>query len=419
MKHLHRSLPVLVALLAPVAAGCGSADIQTTPVTASAGVDVNATAGATAGSSDSYDDQDPSSLTDFHPTLDSHGQWVDDPTYGTVWVPNQAEVGPDFTPYSTAGHWAVDDSNQYVWVSDYDWGWAPFHYGRWVSTDTGWAWVPGREYAPAWVSWGADDGYGHVGWYPMGPTYVWRGGVAVNYTYNVGPRWNYVGRGDLFASNVGTHVVRGSAAASFSAGVHESGGGGGHGHSSGPAPSQLGFSGGQVPHVSAGASAGGVAKAQQFGHPSTATSMGGHAPTHTGPSTSLAGSHPTGGATGAAGLQREPTTGLAGAGGTSPSTGLGRAPTTGLAGTSPGASGSAGLQRTPTTGLTPSAGSGGATVGGGRTPETMGNHGLTPSASGVTPGGATPKKKVDNDPPPHATPKGGTKGGGKPTNGHH
>src|SRR5580700_1595728 len=48
---------------------------------------------------DTYTDTDPSSLTDFHSTLDPHGQWVEDPTYGTVWSPNRAEVGADFSPY--------------------------------------------------------------------------------------------------------------------------------------------------------------------------------------------------------------------------------------------------------------------------------------------------------------------------------
>ena len=194
MKHYHRSVSVL-ALLAPFAAGCGGADVSTPPVTAQAQIDVNAqvppppqvdataaadTTGAADASGDAYDDNDPAALNDFHPALDSHGQWVDDPTYGTVWVPAAAEVGPDFTPYQTAGHWAYD-GNDYVWVSDYDWGWAPFHYGRWVYADRGWAWIPGREYRGAWVNWGADDGYGYVGWYPMGPTFLWRGGVAVSY----------------------------------------------------------------------------------------------------------------------------------------------------------------------------------------------------------------------------------------------
>src|SRR5688500_6646023 len=34
---------------------------------------------------DEYGDTDPSALTEFRTTLDGHGAWVDDPTYGTVW----------------------------------------------------------------------------------------------------------------------------------------------------------------------------------------------------------------------------------------------------------------------------------------------------------------------------------------------
>jgi hypothetical protein len=48
---------------------------------------------------DSYDDDDPAALTDFHDTLSPYGTWVDDPTYGTVWVPSQGTVGADFRPY--------------------------------------------------------------------------------------------------------------------------------------------------------------------------------------------------------------------------------------------------------------------------------------------------------------------------------
>src|SRR5580658_7973900 len=47
-----------------------------------------------------YEDTDPSALTDFHSVLDAHGQWMEDSRFGTVWVPNPAEVGPDWVPYS-------------------------------------------------------------------------------------------------------------------------------------------------------------------------------------------------------------------------------------------------------------------------------------------------------------------------------
>src|SRR5262245_56205214 len=94
---------------------------------------------------DSYQDNDPSALTDFRAPLEPYGTWVDDSTYGTVWQPSRTVVGADFVPYSTAGHWVYDDD--WVWVSDYEWGWAPFHYGRWVWIDgRGWIWIPGRVY---------------------------------------------------------------------------------------------------------------------------------------------------------------------------------------------------------------------------------------------------------------------------------
>ena len=42
----------------------------------------------------------------FHETLDPYGSWVDDQTYGTVWVPSETVVGTGFIPYVSAGHWA-------------------------------------------------------------------------------------------------------------------------------------------------------------------------------------------------------------------------------------------------------------------------------------------------------------------------
>jgi hypothetical protein len=145
-------------------------------------------------------DTDASAVSDFRNVLAPYGTWVDDPTYGTIWQPNPSVVGADFTPYGTAGHWVYD--SDYTWVSDYDWGWAPFHYGRWVSLPQGWSWIPGKEYAGAWVTWrNGDDGYGFVGWAPTAPTYYWRGGVAVNLaTPWFQPRFNYVESNNLFVA---------------------------------------------------------------------------------------------------------------------------------------------------------------------------------------------------------------------------
>ena len=100
----------------------------------------------------------------FYNELRPHGQWVQTPQYGTVWIPNVAQ---GFQPYATNGHWVVTEWGN-TWVSDYAWGWGPFHYGRWFQDQQmGWAWVPGNDWGPAWVSWRSGGGY--YGWAPLGP----------------------------------------------------------------------------------------------------------------------------------------------------------------------------------------------------------------------------------------------------------
>ncbi|HTB06411.1 MAG TPA: DUF6600 domain-containing protein, partial [Bacteroidia bacterium] len=99
----------------------------------------------------------------FYNELAPYGQWVNYGNYGYVWIP---AAGANFVPYSTAGHWEYTD-NGWMWVSEYQWGWAPFHYGRWeFDAFYGWFWIPGNEWAPAWVSWRNCNGY--YGWAPLG-----------------------------------------------------------------------------------------------------------------------------------------------------------------------------------------------------------------------------------------------------------
>ncbi|MBV9949847.1 MAG: hypothetical protein JOZ69_23600 [Myxococcales bacterium] len=227
---------------------------------------------------DSYDDDDPAALTDFHAALDSHGTWADDPTYGTVWTPAPAEVGPDFSPYVSDGHWAYDDD--WVWVSDHEWGWAPFHYGRWVFIEgRGWCWIPGRVYRGAWVQWGVDDGFGYVGWAPLPPSFVWFGGIAVVLPIYVGPRWTYCPRGDVFAPGLRGHVLAGSAAAPVAARVRPYVAASPGVVGSGPAPQRLGFQAAQIPHAT-GPAAVTVARAREFARPASAAALGGRPPTH-------------------------------------------------------------------------------------------------------------------------------------------
>ena len=112
---------------------------------------------------DSYDDgYDPQAYTQFQDELAPYGDWIDDGSYGRVWTPNTSLVGTDFTPYYTGGHWVLTEYG-WTWVSDYSWGWAPFHYGRWVIVSGfGWCWVPGTMWGPAWVTWRSGGGW--VGW---------------------------------------------------------------------------------------------------------------------------------------------------------------------------------------------------------------------------------------------------------------
>jgi len=101
----------------------------------------------------------------FYDALSPYGQWINYAQYGYVWMPN---VGPDFKPYTTNGHWVYTEDG-WTWASDYPWGWATFHYGRWFFEEGyGWMWIPGYEWAPAWVSWRRSSDY--YGWAPLEPS---------------------------------------------------------------------------------------------------------------------------------------------------------------------------------------------------------------------------------------------------------
>jgi hypothetical protein len=99
----------------------------------------------------------------FRSTLSAHGDWYASPRYGEVWRPR---VGVGWRPYYY-GTWLWTDEGWY-WDSDEPFAWAVYHYGRWVYDPAwSWVWVPGYQWAPAWVTWRfADD---VVGWSPLAP----------------------------------------------------------------------------------------------------------------------------------------------------------------------------------------------------------------------------------------------------------
>ena len=101
---------------------------------------------------------------DFHAPLSPHGTWVEVGSYGRCWRPTGVVVG--WQPYSH-GSWVWTDCGWY-WASDEPWSWACYHYGSWARDPLyGWVWIPGIEWAPAWVYWRVGGGY--CGWAPRGP----------------------------------------------------------------------------------------------------------------------------------------------------------------------------------------------------------------------------------------------------------
>lgn len=101
----------------------------------------------------------------FYDSLRPHGKWVEVDGYGYAFRPGLADR-PNWRPY-VDGRWAWTDQG-WAWDSNEPFGWACYHYGRWVQVSRqGWLWVPGREWAPAWVSWRYGDDC--VGWAPLPP----------------------------------------------------------------------------------------------------------------------------------------------------------------------------------------------------------------------------------------------------------
>jgi len=107
----------------------------------------------------------------FYDDLSPYGHWVERPQYGWVWTPRA--VATTWRPYQN-GHWAWTDDG-WIWISTEPYGWATYHYGRWYEDpDYGWSWVPGNDYAPAWVSW--QEGGDYIGWAPLPPSVEFRAG---------------------------------------------------------------------------------------------------------------------------------------------------------------------------------------------------------------------------------------------------
>jgi hypothetical protein len=138
--------------------------------------------------------------------LNAYGNWVNDPSYGNVWVPDQSS---GWAPYRD-GSWTWLAGYGYSWVGSEPWGWAPYHYGRWFYNAGygGWCWYPSSVYtwSPALVGFfGFGDGggfgfglnFGNIGWVPLAPWESYYPGYGYGYggtnIVNITNVYNYYG----------------------------------------------------------------------------------------------------------------------------------------------------------------------------------------------------------------------------------
>lgn len=135
-----------------------------------------------------------SNISIFRDVMAPHGEWLQLPEVGWVWRPDAKLVGQDFVPYATNGQWVFSDWG-WTFQSDWDWGWAPFHFGRWfVAPSEGWVWWPDDEWAPSWVDWRWGEGL--AGWQPMPLPGM-----------NVRRPWTFVATRDLVQPDVSRFLV--------------------------------------------------------------------------------------------------------------------------------------------------------------------------------------------------------------------
>ncbi len=127
----------------------------------------------------------------FYDGLADQGDWYETIDYGYVFQPSVVVGDADWRPY-LHGRWHYTDYGWY-WDSQEPFGWATYHYGRWVRiVGRGWCWVPGFRWAPSWVCW--REGGGGLGWAPLPPETCWLGddggyGHGVEADFGVSLSW--------------------------------------------------------------------------------------------------------------------------------------------------------------------------------------------------------------------------------------
>ena len=141
------------------------------------------------------------SVSFFYDSLAPHGQWISSAQFGYVWRPVHVYAG--WRPYYD-GEWIYTDYG-WTFASDDPWGWATYHYGRWyLDPYYGWIWVPGYEWAPAWVVF--HQGSGYIGWAPLPPNISLS--LVIGGGYRIDPRaYCFVEERHFVDRRVNRHVV--------------------------------------------------------------------------------------------------------------------------------------------------------------------------------------------------------------------
>jgi hypothetical protein len=156
---------------------------------------------------------DDQNISFFYQALYPYGNWLNiDGQW--CWQPTAASISPDWAPYCRHGHWVWSDWG-WCWESDYSWGWAPFHYGRWFRHPTnGWCWVPDAQWGPAWVAWRTGDDY--CGWAPLPPGsrferdgfYFRNAHVGIGFDFNLTARdYFFLPNGNFCDPHPWVHIV--------------------------------------------------------------------------------------------------------------------------------------------------------------------------------------------------------------------
>ena len=123
-----------------------------------------------------------------------------------MWCP---DVDIRWRPY-TKGRWVYLRGYGWYFSSREPFAWAVYHYGRWTNDRRlGWCWVPGRNWAPAWVSWrrGGRD----IGWAPLPPE---EDGFQLSVSINIGgaPRndWFFIPKRQFLEPDLSVGITFGS-----------------------------------------------------------------------------------------------------------------------------------------------------------------------------------------------------------------